>query len=183
MMSNVLIAIIVEGNAEQAIVDVLLKHHALIYGREDLLQEEVIRTRSASSFSKKYLNKSMNKMVRIYRVLDSKTENFKLSKVYQKKVELPINNLYTTPEIEILFILYHDDINKYKRSKLKPSSFVKQNYSDLAKVKSYKDVFDFWDNHFLELIQALKKYKSSNSDNNALYDIINEDTKRKVSDK
>ena len=56
-MNNTLVAIIVEGNAEQAIVDVLLEHHALIFEREELLQEEVIRTRSASSFSKKYLNK------------------------------------------------------------------------------------------------------------------------------
>lgn len=179
-MNNTLVAIIVEGNAEQAIVDVLLEHHALIFEREELLQEEVIRTRSASSFSKKYLNKSMNKMVKIYRVLDSKKENFRLSKAYQKKVELPINNLYTTPEIEILFILYHNDYNKYKRSKIKPSLFVKQNYSDLDKVKSYKDAFGFWNSHFSDLIHALKKYKSSNPDNAALYDIINGDTKRRI---
>lgn len=161
-----LVAIIAEGNTEQAIFDVLIKHNAIKYSSDELLQEEIIRCRSGKSFAKKYLNKSIGKKVLIYRVLDSRKENFKLPPAYKEKVS-NIINLYTHPEIEILFILYHGDYQKFKNQKgtIKASTFVKENYHDLTSVKAYDDNFSFWDEHFSDLIKALKLYKSYNSNN------------------
>lgn len=171
--NNTLVAIIAEGNTEQAILDVLIKHNAIRYSSDELLQEEIIRCRSGRGFAKKYLNKSIGKNVLIYRVLDSKKENFKLPPAYREKVSGVIN-LYTRPEIEILFILFHDDYQKFKNQKgtIKASTFVKENYNDLNSLKAYHDNYLFWDKHFNDLIDVLKTYKSYHNDDNCIADLL-----------
>ena len=178
MTSEYLNAVIAEGSAEMAIIDVLLEKNALIFARDDLLEEEVLRVRNGKSFARKHLNKAMDKKVKIYRILDSPRENFNLPKAYEKKVVLPVNNIYTQPEIEVLYILYHDDFNKYKRSKLTPSIFVKKTYKDLDRVKAYNDVYDFWNAHFEELISVLHKHKGMNSSHYTIYDLVKSELKK-----
>lgn len=107
--STDLIAIIVEGHTERAIMEVLLEHDALKFNEDDLLEGEVIRARNAKKFAKEFLNKGFrSRKVKIYRILDSKTEKFNLPEVYKKKVS-EVVELRTRPEIEILDILYHQD--------------------------------------------------------------------------
>ncbi|MEX0381001.1 N-6 DNA methylase [Leuconostoc sp. MS02] len=129
-MANELIALLAEGAAEQAILDVLLDNDKLIYRREELLNEEILRERSATRFQRRYLGLGFSKKIKIYRILDSKGEQFKLGKAYQQKIS-DVTNLYTTPEIEILFVILHHDYDNYtnkQKSKLKPSVYVKQKY-------------------------------------------------------
>lgn len=83
--NNTLVAIIAEGNTEQAILDVLIKHNAIRYSSDELLQEEIIRCRSGRGFAKKYLNKSIGKNVLIYRVLDSKKKTLNYLLPIEKK--------------------------------------------------------------------------------------------------
>ena len=45
-------ACICEGSAENAIIDILLDHELLIFSREEMLEEEVIRCRRARSLKK-----------------------------------------------------------------------------------------------------------------------------------
>ena len=45
------IACVCEGSAEAAIIDVLVDNNLLIFTREDMLEENVIRCRSAKTFS------------------------------------------------------------------------------------------------------------------------------------
>lgn len=71
-----MIALLAEGSTEEAILNVLLDHDALKFSRTDLLDEEVIRNRSGESFAKKRLNKGRQSKIDIYRVLDSRAENF-----------------------------------------------------------------------------------------------------------
>lgn len=173
---GLIIAILAEGNAEQAIINVLLEHDALVFNKEKLLQEEVLRVRNAKTFAKQYLNKGMDKKVKIYRILDSPKENFKLPKAYEKKID-SIVNVHTKPEIEILLVLYHDDYNKFNQSNLKPSSFVKENYKKIANVKSYDTVFNFWNKNFSDLLDVLKKYKSMHKDDTTIYDLLKDNLK------
>ncbi len=42
-------ACICEGSAQQAIIDILLDKHLLIFGRDDMLDEQVIRTNIENS--------------------------------------------------------------------------------------------------------------------------------------
>lgn len=171
-MSNELIAIITEGNTERAIIDVLLEHDALKFSRENMLQEEVIRCRNGKKFARQFLDKSFSQPIHIYRILDSRVENFNLPKAYERKIS-NITNLTTRPEIEILFVLYHDDYKKYTNNQnSKPSIYVKNNYKDLNKVKSYQDNFDFWNQNFEDLIRVLKRYKSYHPHDDTLVDLL-----------
>ena len=50
--STDLIAIIVEGHTERAIMEILLEHNALKFSEDDLLEGEIIRARNAKKFAK-----------------------------------------------------------------------------------------------------------------------------------
>ena len=103
------IALICEGAAENAIMDVLLDNELLIFKRNDLIEEEVIRSRDEKKFEERYLRKGFNDKISILRILDSRNENFKISKAYIGKVD--VINIITAPEIEMLIIFNE---GKYK---------------------------------------------------------------------
>ena len=107
------IACICEGGAERAILDLLLDSHKLIFKREELIEEEVLRCRSGKEFEKRYLRKGFNDKITIYRILDSRSEKFNLSKAYEPKVD--IKNVITAPEIEKLIICNEGKIKDYER--------------------------------------------------------------------
>lgn len=85
------IACICEGGAERAILDLLLDSHKLIFEREELIEEEVLRCRSGKEFEKRYLRKAFNDKITIYRILDSRSEKFNLSKAYEPNYNFVIN--------------------------------------------------------------------------------------------
>lgn len=89
------LACICEGGAEHAILDLLLNNHKLIFEREDLIEEEVLKCRRGQDFEDKYLKKGFSEKITVYRVLDSRNENFKLRKAYEKKVDVIIGNYST----------------------------------------------------------------------------------------
>ena len=51
------VACICEGSAEHAIMDILLDNDLLIFTREEMLEEEVIRCREGKRFEERYLRK------------------------------------------------------------------------------------------------------------------------------
>ncbi len=73
-------ACICEGAAEEAIIDILIENHLLIFEREEMLEEKVIRCREGKKFEDKYLRKGFADKISVIRILDSRRENFKLSK-------------------------------------------------------------------------------------------------------
>ncbi len=116
-------ACICEGSAENAIMDILLDHELLMFSREEMLEEEVIRCRDGKRFEEKYLRKGFAYKISVIRVLDSRRENFKLSKAYAYKVD--VINVITAPEIEMLIIFNEDKYKEFKKSGKKPSTFCK----------------------------------------------------------
>ena len=115
------VACIAEGAAETAIIDILLDHHLLIFDREEMLDEQVLRYRSASVFESRYLRKGFSGKITVYRILDSRRENFRLSKAYEHKVD--VINVVTAPEIEMLIILNENRYDDFKKSGMKPSEY------------------------------------------------------------
>ena len=103
MTESKLIACIVEGTAERVIITKLLGAERLIFSKEELLDEELLRSRNARIFEERYLRKSFESKIKVYRILDSKKENFKLSPMYKNKVD--VIYVITAPEIEILVII------------------------------------------------------------------------------
>lgn len=149
------VACICEGTAEEVIVDKLLEADRLIFTREKLLENELIRTRGAAAFEQRYLRKGYQDKITVLRILDSRRERFKISKAYEHKIAA-VHNVITAPEIEILIILNEGKYDAYKRSRKKPSDFCKEDLK-MGNVKSR----EFVNNYFSDiscLIAAIREY-------------------------
>lgn len=117
-------ACICEGSAEEAIIDILVDNDLLIFNREEMLEECVIRCRSAKRFEERYLRKGFDEQISVIRILDSRREEFQLSKAYEQKID--VVNVITAPEIEMLIIHAEGAYDQFKRSGKKQANFVKQ---------------------------------------------------------
>ena len=113
-------ACICEGSAEEAIIDILVDNDLLIFNREEMLEERVIRCRSAKRFEEQ---------ISVIRILDSRREEFRLSKAYEQ----------------------------FKRSGKKTSEFCKTNLR-MHEVKSYDFVKQYFSTPQL-LVKAIKEYR------------------------
>ncbi len=100
------VACICEGAAEQAIIELLLDADKLTFTYDNLLEGEVIRCRNAKNFEQRYLRKGFTDKITVLRILDSRRENFQLSKAYEPKIK--VVNVITAPEIEMLVIINED---------------------------------------------------------------------------
>ena len=149
------IACICEGAAEAAIIDVLVDNNFLVFTREDMLEENVIRCRSAKTFEERFLRKGFKEQVSVIRILDSRKEEFRLSKAYEQKVN--VINVITAPEIEMLIIHNEGAYEQFKRSGKKPSEFCKADLR-MHNVKSYDFVKDYFSDP-QTLIDAIKEYR------------------------
>mgnify|MGYP003169751191 CR=1 FL=1 len=122
-------ACICEGSAEEAIIDILVDNDLLIFNREEMLEERVIRCRSAKRFEARYLRKGFDEQISVIRIL----------------------------EIEMLIIHAEGAYDQFKRSGKKPSEFCKTNLR-MHDVKSYDFVKQYFSNPQL-LVKAIKEYR------------------------
>ena len=93
--------------------------------------------------------------VSVIRILDSRREEFRLSKAYEQKID--VVNVITAPEIEMLIIHAEGAYDQFKRSGKKPSEFCKTNLR-MHDVKSYDFVKQYFSNPQL-LVKAIKEYR------------------------
>lgn len=149
------VACICEGSAERAIIKLLLDNDKLIFTWDDLLEGEILRCRGAKKFEEQHLRKGFTDKITVLRILDSRRENFKLSKAYAGKID--VVNIITAPEIEMLVIFAEGQYNEYKKSGKKPSIFCKENlkYSDVKNTLFVEEYFSDMD----VLIAAIREYK------------------------
>ena len=75
---HVIPACMAEGGAETAILDILLDHGLLIFSREDIYQNKVLPRVGGREFADRYLRYGLSKPLFLFRVIDSKAENFRL---------------------------------------------------------------------------------------------------------
>lgn len=148
-------ACICEGAAEEAIIDILVDHGLLIFSRSEMLDEKVIRCRSARKFEEHYLRKGFTDQISVIRILDSRREKFRLSKAYAHKID--VINVITAPEIEMLIIQNEGAYERFKRSGKKPSEFCKTDLR-MHNVKSYDFVKEYFSNPET-LVNAIKEYR------------------------
>ncbi len=149
------IACICEGNAEHAIMDLLLENDKLIFREGDLLDGKIIRCRDGKTFEQRYLRKGFSNTITILRILDSRREKFRLSKGYIDKID--VINIITAPEIEMLMICNEQKYNAFKKSGKKPSEYCKTDLG-FSNVKSY----DFVKNYFKDvdkLLMSIHEYR------------------------
>ena len=146
-----IVACICEGGAETAIIDMLVDNNLLVFTREQMLNEEVIRCRSAKVFEQRYLRKEFKSKITVLRVLDSHS--------YEHKVD-NIINVVTSPEIEMLLILAEDKYEEYmkKSSSMSPSVFCKQVLKMKDKIKSREFVREYFADIDM-LVSTIQEYK------------------------
>ena len=133
-------ACICEGAAENAIMDILLDEELLVFSREEMLEESVIRCRDGKKFEQKYLRKGFAEKISVIRILDSRREKFKIGKAYEHKID--VINVITAPEIEMLIIFAENQCKENLR---------------MSDVKSYDYVFNYFSNSGI-LVEAIKEY-------------------------
>lgn len=171
-LSNCYVACICEGSSEQAIIELLLDSNKLRFSKEQLLEEEIIRVRGAKNFEKRYLRKGFSGKITVLRILDSRNENFKLSKAYVDKVA--VIDVITAPEIEMLVIFNEDKYSDFKKSKMKPSEFCKTNLK-LKNVKNYNFVKDYFSDidKLLKSIDEYRRVSRIPKGEETLFDLLN----------
>ena len=175
------IALICEGAVENAIMDVLLDNELLIFKRNDLIEEEVIRSRDGKKFEERYLRKGFNDKISILRILDSRNENFKISKAYIGKVD--VINIITAPEIEMLIICNEGKYQDFeKKKRMSPNEYCKS----ILKMKNVKSV-SFVKEYFSDIAvleKSLHEYKRLSKvrkSEKTIYDLLrSEDNKKKM---
>ena len=161
-------ACICEGAAESAIIDILVDNDLLIFSRREMLDESVIRCWSAKRFEERYLRKGFDDQISVVRILDSRREEFRLSKAYAHKID--VINVITAPEIEMLIIHNEGAYEQFKRSGKKPSDFCKIDLR-MHDVKSY----DFVKEYFRDpdtLVRAIKEYRRTANIPNGEYTLL-----------
>lgn len=167
-----IIACICEGGAETVIMDILLDNNLLIFDREQLIDESVIPRTSVKDFERRYLRREYDKRILILRIIDSRSENFNLSKAYRCQVD--VVNIITAPEIEILIIAGLYKYEDFCQSKMKkPSEYCKS----VLKIKNVKSPI-FIKKHFKDanfLIESIKEYNRVHKQKNneaVLFDLL-----------
>lgn len=117
-----------------------------------------MKCRNAREFEDNYLGKDYNRRITVYRILDSRRENFRLRAAYRNKVD--VINIITAPEIEMLVIINegkYAEFSKHK-SNIKPSDFCKQELK-MRDVKTTAFVAEYFNDLYI-LISAIRKYKT-----------------------
>jgi hypothetical protein len=101
------------------------------------------------------LRKGFTEQITVLRILDSRRENFRLSKAYADKVK--VINVITAPEIEMLVIHNENKYSHYKSSGMKPSEYcmAELKYSDVKSEAFVKEYFANVD----VLVAAIREYK------------------------
>ena len=60
---------ICEGAAEQAIIELLLDHHSLVFAHDNLVGREITRKRKVSEIQSSFLNRVYQRRVNILRII------------------------------------------------------------------------------------------------------------------
>lgn len=142
-----------EGTAEEEIIKWLDEEQKLIFAPGDIVDDGITRLRQARQIETNFLNKDYQRQLSILRVHDSRRENFKLGRVYRERFQ--VYELYTHPEIEMLVICHEGRYDEWRRSRLSPSEYCRQNLRLDTKPQGFvRSYFGNTD----ELIASIKEY-------------------------
>lgn len=141
-----------EGTAEEVVIGKLAAADALIFPSERIL--EATRKRKPRDIQNEFLNYDYEWPVCILRILDSKSEAFKLGPLYKDR--FPVRSFYTHPEIEVLAIIKEGEWKNWKKSQKKPSQFCKENLC-MSEIKRYTFLEKYWNAESIAV--ASREYK------------------------
>lgn len=147
--------IVCEGTCEEVVVEKLRAGNRLIVPEDRII--DVVRRSSVESFTDRHLNYDYDWPVTILRVVDSRSERFRLKSLYASRFK--VMSFVTRPEIEMLTIIRTGRFKEYSKvkSSVKPSVYCKQQLG-MRDIKSRQ----FLENHWADvdvLVDAILKYR------------------------
>ncbi|MCL2137384.1 MAG: hypothetical protein FWH40_07725 [Coriobacteriia bacterium] len=143
-----------EGTAEKVIIRKLSTAGYLFCPDSSII--EITATRGARDIERSFLDIDYDKELMIVRILDSRSEAFKLGKLYEPRFK--VYDVLTHREIEILVIINEGCLADYEKVKstMKPSTYCKE-VLGMKKVKQMRFLDDYWD--LVSLKKAILEYK------------------------
>lgn len=164
--SNCYILCLCEGKTERAIIDILLDNNKLKFSREALVLEKVHLRMSGDKLISEFFQLDYDKELIIFRILDSRNENLRLKKPYNR---YKVFNFYTAHEIELVFIHYDNLYKEFEKKKsiVKASEFYKSYNKNYR--KSYEYAINYLDD-IEKLTDSIRK--SRHKDELGIYDLI-----------
>ncbi|WP_303824613.1 hypothetical protein [Abiotrophia defectiva] len=174
-----LIACMCEGGAETAIMDILLDNDLLIFNREQLIDETVIPRTSVRTFEKNYLRREYDNKVLVLRVIDSRNEQFNLSKAYRHQV-VDVINVITAPEIEMLIIVSENKHKEFCNSEIKKPSVYCKSILKLKDVKSPEFIKEYFSD-VKRLVDSIIEYHRVHEQKHneaSIYDLLKNKNRR-----
>ena len=172
-----LIACMCEGGAETAVMDILLNNDCMVFNREQLLDERLLPRFRVREFEKRYLRREYDNNLVILRIIDSRSEQFNLSKAYRHQVD--VIDVITAPEIEILVIVSKGKYDDFCRSGIKKPSVYCKTRLGLKNVKSVSFVSDYFANpdYLVSCIAEYHRVHKQKPNEITLYDLVKDDKK------
>ncbi len=168
-----LIACMVEGGAENAIINILLDSNSLIFTRNQLIDRKPIARMGVKDFQNRYLKMEYDSPISVVLVIDSRSEQFKLTAAYQHQVKQIIKVL-TTPEIESLIVVAEGKWDEFKKSQHKKPSDYCRIVLGMSDVKSVKSVSEYFSNadFLLDTIREYHRVHPPKNNEVTLFDLL-----------
>jgi hypothetical protein len=166
LLAEKLIICSCEGNAEKAIIDLLLENNKLCFNRTSLIDGTCTTIRSAKEIADNFLTRAYSQDIAILRILDKENDHFKIPAVYLKNRNVNIYNVVTKPEIEMLHIISENLTSDFQRAErhnknLRPSAFfqgyITRHSRKNLQIKSTEYIKNFYSD-IDKLINAIKIY-------------------------
>lgn len=149
--------IMTEGSCEKAVLDVFIEKGILKYKKEDLLYEEIHRSRQIKGdLIAKIEQLPPNEKVTVIRLGDNLSDELKIPKSLKNKI-IKGEKVCIKPEFEILHIIRECKYKTYNKNKhMKPSEYlVNQVLLDYQKTYAYN--YDYFLKMNVEEVRSLIK--------------------------
>lgn len=147
--------IVCEGTCEEVVIEKLLEGNRLLVPKDRIV--DIVRRSSVETFTDRHLNYDYDWPVTILRVVDSRSERFRLKSLYAKRFE--VKSFVTRPEIEMLAIVREGKFKEYSKvkSNTKPSVYCKQRLG-MRDIKSRQYLEGYWADVNV-LVDAIMEYR------------------------
>lgn len=174
--------LMVEGTAEQAIIDLLLKNDLLALSMDDLIQSPQNKFYqvglNAKKFQRNFLNHEFDNVC-VHVVLDDPKKKLKLYNVnqliyYVTREEIEAIQLYAYPGWKEQYLKFVKSNSKHKNIDCKPSSFFKsEDGLGIKNIKKYDYVYNLWVNNISGLVNAIKSVRNEMHRKNSIQKCFN----------
>ncbi len=152
-----------EGNAEQAAIDLLIYGNRLCFGKEDLMDGQCTQIRTGKHIAETFLSIEAERDIAILRILDRPKEKLVLPRIYRLGMNIPVFDVITRPEIEILHIIACNRYQDFKSQReLSASAYCKSLFAqgrNRPKIKSKEFMYQQYEEDLDSLVHAITEYK------------------------